>query len=64
MIKIYIQYNEFRAHSVFRASASCLKILNDKKYLNTVKTFGATLFFKASASCSKILNDKNVYLIQ
>ena len=48
----------FRANSVFRASASCQKILNDKKYLNTVKIFRATLFFRASASCSKILNNK------
>jgi len=30
----------FRANSVFRASASCSKILNDKKYLNTVKISG------------------------
>jgi len=43
----------------FRASASCSKILNDKKYIfSTVKNSRATLFFKASASCSKILNDK------
>jgi len=49
----------FRANSVFRASVSCSKILNDKKYIfNTVKNSRATLFFKASASCSKILNDK------
>jgi len=48
----------FRANSVFRASASCSKILNDKKYLNTVKNFRANSVFRASASCSKILNDK------
>jgi len=42
----------------FRANESCSKILNDKKYFNTVKSFGATLFLKASASCSKILNEK------
>jgi len=48
----------FWANSVFRASSSCSKILNDKKYLNTVKIFGTTLFFRASASCWKILNDK------
>ena len=50
--------NNFSAHSVFRASASCPKILNDKKYLNTVKIFRVTLFFRASASCSKMLNNK------
>jgi len=44
----------------FRASASCSKILIDKKYLfNTVKNSRVTLFFRASASCSKILNNKN-----
>ena len=48
----------FRANSVFRASASCSKILNDNKYFNTVKNSRATLFFRANASCSKILNDK------
>jgi len=49
----------FRANSVFRASASCSKILNDEKYIfNTAKNSRATLFFRAIASCSKILNDK------
>jgi len=47
----------FRANSVFRASASCSKILNDRKYFNTVENSTATLFFKASASCSKVLNN-------
>ena len=47
-----------RAKSVFRASASCSKILNDKKYCNTVKNVMATLFFRASAICTKILNDE------
>jgi len=52
--KIYFQYSEFRATLFFRASASCSKVLNDKKYMfNTVKIFRATLFFRASASCSK-----------
>jgi len=53
-----IQYSELRENSVFKARASCSKILNDKKYFNTVKNFRATLFFKASASCSNILNGK------
>jgi len=39
----------FRANSVFRASASCSKILNDKKYFTTVKNFRATLFFRANS---------------
>ena len=29
----------------FRASASCSKILKEKKHFNTVKKFKATLFF-------------------
>jgi len=43
----------FRASSVFRASATCSKILNDKKYIfNTVNT-GQTLFFRASLNFLK-----------
>jgi len=38
-----------------------LKILNDKKYFNTVKKSRAALFFRASASCSKILNDEKYF---
>ena len=48
----------FRANSVFRATASSSKILNNKIYFSTVKNSRATLFFRASASCSKILNNK------
>jgi len=51
--KKYIQYSE-----KFQASISCSKILNDKKYFNTVKNFRSNLFLRASASCSKIPNDK------
>jgi len=37
----------FRANSVFRASASCSKILNDKKYMfNTVKNFRVNCVFQ------------------
>jgi len=53
----------FRANSVFRATASYSKILNNKIYFSTVKNSRATLFFRASASYSKILNEK-VYSIQ
>jgi len=52
----------FSASFVFRASPSWSRILNDKKYFNTVKNYRATLFFRARASCSKILNDKNIYI--
>jgi len=49
-------------NSVFRASASCSNILNDKKYIfNTVKNSRATLLFRASASCSKLLNVKSIF---
>jgi len=34
----------FRANSVFKASASCSKILNDKIYFNTVKIFRGNCF--------------------
>jgi len=42
----------------FRASASCSKILNDKKYIFNAVSSGQLVFFRASASCSKILNGK------
>jgi len=42
----------FRAESVFQGKRKLLKILNDKKYFNTVNS-GQTLFLRASASCSK-----------
>jgi len=46
----------------FRASASCSKILNDKKYIfNTVKNSRITMFFKASASSSTTLNVKGIF---
>jgi len=46
----------FRANSVFSATASSSKILNNKIYFSTAKNSRATLFFRASASWSKILN--------
>jgi len=42
----------------FRASATCSKILNDKKIFENMKNFRATLFFRESTSFSKILNDE------
>ena len=50
--------NSKKANSVFRTSASCSKILNDKKYIFNTVNSGHTLFFRASASCSKIPNAK------
>jgi len=49
----------FRANSVFSASASCSKILIDKKYISKTVNSELTLFFRVSASCSKILNVKS-----
>jgi len=43
----------FRANSVFSASASCSKILNDKKYFNTVKSFRSTLFSQQAQVAQK-----------
>jgi len=51
---------DFRATLFFRASASCLKILNGKKYIFNTLIQG-TLFFRASISCSKILNYKKYF---
>jgi len=48
----------FRANSVFKATARCSKILNYKVYFSVVKNSRAILFCRASASCSKILNYK------
>ena len=43
--KKYIQYSKkFQGNSVFMASASCSKILNDKIYFNTVKNSKETVF--------------------
>jgi len=36
----------FRANSVFRASASCSKILNGKKYIQYSGKFHGKLFFR------------------
>ena len=51
----------FRATHSFRASASCSKNRNDKKYFNTVKNSRAALFFRTNASCSKLLNVKSIF---
>jgi len=51
----------FRATLIFWTSASCSKILNDKKYLFNALNSGHTLFFRASASCYKILNGEKMF---
>jgi len=51
----------FRANSVFKASASCSKILNDEKSTFNAVNSGHPLFFRASASCPKILNVKSIF---
>jgi len=49
-----------RANSVFRASASCSKILKDIKYFNAMnlKNFKANSVFQGKHKLFKILNDK------
>jgi len=55
----------FSAIQFFKASASCSKILDDKKYtFNTVKISEQTLLFRASASWSKILNVKSIFTVK
>jgi len=49
---------KFNANSVFRASASCSKILNDNKYLNVVKNFRASPVVQGKHKLFKILNNK------
>jgi len=51
------RFEKFWTNSVFRASSIGSKILKDKKYFNTVKSFRATLFFRAR-QFFKNLNDK------
>jgi len=41
----------FRANSVFKASASCSKILNNQKYIFSTVNSRHPLFFRARASC-------------
>jgi len=56
---IYIQYNEFRARSVFHGKPQVVqKSWKIKKYFNTVKNFMPTLFYRAS-KLFKNLNVKN-----
>jgi len=61
MIKIYIQYSEFRAHSVFQGKHKLLKNPECKAIFNTVKNFRANSVFQGKRKLFKILNDKNTY---
>ena len=47
----------------FRASASCSKILNNKKYIFSTVNSGHPMFFRASTSCSKVLIVKSIFHI-
>jgi len=58
--KKYIQYSEFRAHSVFEGKQKLLKHLNVKSILNTAKKSMTNSVFRASTSSSKILNNTNI----
>jgi len=58
---MYIQYNKFRAHSVFQGKPKLLKVLNVKSIFNRVENFRVTLFFRASTSFSKIVNGEKIF---
>jgi len=49
---------KFRANAVIRASASCSKILKDKKYFNTVKNSRADSVLQGKRRLLKNVNDK------
>jgi len=54
MVKnIFNALKKFRGNSVFKASASCSKILNVKSIFNTEKIFRATLFFQGKRKLPK-----------
>jgi len=54
MIKIFQYSEKFQVKSVFRASTSCSKILNDEKYLvNTVKNFRKISVFQGKCKLFK-----------
>jgi len=48
----------FKATLFLRASATCSKILNDKRYIFITVNSGPTLLFRASATSSKTLDGK------
>jgi len=54
----------FRANSVFRASASCSKFLNDKNYFNTVKNFRANFVFQGKSKLLKNVRWQKIYSVQ
>jgi len=51
----------FRPNSVFRASASCSKILNSKKYIQYSEKFQGNLCFQGKRKLLKILNVKSIF---
>ena len=58
MIKIYIQYSEFSARSIFQGKCKLFKILNDKKFIFSRVNLGQAIFFKGKRKLLKILNYK------
>ena len=51
--KKYIQYSEFMATLFFRASASCSKILNGKKYIQCSEKFQGNSVFSGQAQVAQ-----------
>ena len=65
-LKIYCIFKSVNVISgqtpLFRASASCSKILNGKKYIQYSEKFQGKLCFSGQVqSCLKILNGKNIF---
>jgi len=59
MMKIYIEYSEFRLHSVFHGKRKLLKNPKCKKYIQySEKCQGKLCFSGQEQSCSKILNGR------
>jgi len=62
MIKIYIKYSEFKAHSVFQGKRKLLKNPECKKYVQCREKFLGKLFLKASAKLLKNLVNGKKYI--
>jgi len=64
MIKIYIQYSEFRAHSVFQGKCMLLKVPESKSIRNIVKIFRANSVLQDNRKLLKYPEQQKIYSIQ
>jgi len=60
MVKNIFSMHFIQGTLFFRANASCSKILNDKKYFNTVENFGATRVFQGKTKLLKYPECKSI----